>query len=69
MKGGEYVRCKISDRAHYLVCPPFTAKTMTSDAANQFSNDTQWDPDAFRFQGTFKITDVVDIMALSHLMI
>ena len=26
-----------------------------------------WDPNPFSFQGTFKITDVVDIMALSHL--
>ena len=38
-----------------------------SHAANQFSNDLQWDPDPFSLQGTFKITDVVDIMALSHL--
>ena len=40
---------------------------MTSRAANRFSNDLQWDPDPFSLQGMFKITDVVDIMALSPL--
>ena len=40
---------------------------MTSHAANQFSNGLQWDPDPFGLQGMFKITDVVDIMVLSHL--
>ena len=42
-------------------------QTTTSHAANQFSNDLQCDPDPFSLQGKFKITDVVDIMALSHL--
>ena len=38
-------------------------QTTTSHAANQFSNDLQWDPDPFSLQGTFKITDVVDALA------
>ena len=60
------VRRKNSDTAQYLVCPQY-CQTTTSHAAKQFSNDLQWDPDPFSLQGTFKITDVVDIMALSHL--
>ena len=42
-------------------------QTMTFHAANQFFNDLQWDPDPFSLQAMFKITDVVDIMALYHL--
>ena len=68
----EGVTHKNSDTGKYIVCPPFPAKTArqietTSHAANQFSNEMQWNPDPFSLQGTFKITDVVHIMALSHL--
>ena len=41
-------------------------QTTTYHAANHFSNDLQWDPDPFSLQGMFNITDVDDIMALSH---
>jgi hypothetical protein len=40
-------------------------QTTTSHAANQFSNDLQWDPDPFSLQGKLKIMDFVDVMALS----
>ena len=38
-----------------------------SRAANQFSNDLQWDPDPFSWQGMFKITDVVDALSSDDL--
>ena len=65
------VKRKNSDTDQYLVCPTFADKTAKQrrlmNAANQFSNDLQWDPNPFSLQGTFKITDVVDIMTLSDL--
>ena len=54
------------DTAQYVIRSQ-DCQTTTSHAANQFSNDLQCDPDPFSLQGTFKITDVVDIMVLSHL--